>query len=136
MADAPKEYEFAEADNLRLMELHQKMSWVGWASCVFGLVGLTSLGVGLIRSGTQNLTLVLPLGVFSFVVLVTGAWTYKGALEFKGIAATEGSDISHLMKAVESLRKIYRLLYWVILAGVTIVLADAALGLLFPLKAA
>ena len=133
--DAPKEYEFAEAENRRLLELYQKMSWVGWASCVFGGAGIVSLVVELIRSEARNLTLVLPLGVFSLIVLAIGVWTYKGALEFKGIAATEGSDISHLMRAVDSLRSMYRILYWVILAGVIIILVDAALGLLFPLEA-
>lgn len=132
MADVPKEYEFAEAENRRFMELYQRMSWVGWAGCVFGLVGLVSLVVHLFRSETRNLALVLPLGVFSLIVLATGAWTYKGALEFKDIGVTEGSDISHLMRALESLRKMYRLLYWVTLAGVIVILANAALGLLFP----
>ena len=50
-------------------------------------------------------------GVSGLVFFVMGLWTRSAGSAFRKIVNTENSDISHLMNGVESLRKMYTVLY-------------------------
>jgi len=64
--------------------------------------------------------------------LALGTWTSRSARSFKQIVTTQGQDVSHLMDALENLRKMYGLLslvvkIYVAVAVVTVIAALIAL---------
>ena len=88
------------------------------ASVIVGLAGLISLFFA-------------PLiGVFYMVLLtpelLIGIWTINAANSFRLIVDTRGHDIPHLMHALTSLRKLYTLMFWLLI--ITFVLIVVAVG--------
>jgi hypothetical protein len=53
----------------------------------------------------------LNLGVVGLFYLLMGGWTRSAGTSFEKIVSTQGSDISHLMTGLGSLRSMYSLLY-------------------------
>src|SRR5262245_43907233 len=53
----------------------------------------------------------LNTGVVGVFYLMLGTWTRSSATSFKQIVDTQGQDISHLMKALDSLHSMYSLVY-------------------------
>src|SRR5438045_3297930 len=114
MTDPQPEYEFNTEQNRLIGELASKMRLVGQFFLVLGvlaaLLGLAQLregGVGTIVSG--------------ILYALLGNWTIRAAAAFRVIVDTEGSDIRLLMDALVNLRKIYSLMYWLIMIAITII---------------
>ena len=64
-------------------------------------------------------------GVVGLFYLVMGVWTRTAGDSFQKIVQTQGSDISHLMRALSSLHSMYALVYTLLM--VTLLLGLAAL---------
>lgn len=120
----PHGFEFSppQADVIR--SLSKRMTFVGTiyviASIIVGLAGLVAL-------------MFSPLiGVFYFLLLIpellVGVWTIHAAHSFKQAVDTRGHDIPHLMKALSSLRKLYTLMFWLLLAALAFMLLTIAAG--------
>lgn len=119
-------YEFTPAQNDIIRVLAGKMKFVGIfyivASCFVGLVGLVALFFS-------------PLiGVFYLVLLtpelLIGIWTINAAQSFRLVVDTRGRDISHLMGALMALRKLYTLMFWLLIAALVFVVLAIAAGII------
>lgn len=113
----PAGYEFTAAQNSTIEVLARRMKFLGILNMVFA--GFVALGgmFKLFQSPTEALVLFLEVALFAFM----GLWNYRGAASFQLIVQTRGHDITHLMNALEELRRIYNLQYWlmVIVIGLT-----------------
>jgi hypothetical protein len=111
----PAQFEFTEAQNQVFQELGKRMTTVGNLIMVFG--ALTVLGaIGLAAKGGGG-------SVVSGVLwLVFGSWTANAGKSFTAIATTQGSDIDHLMHALDQLRQLYKATYRLLLTGVVVIL--------------
>ncbi|MFQ5798134.1 MAG: hypothetical protein ACE5H0_05490 [Bacteroidota bacterium] len=110
-------YEFTEAHNQTLQILGSRMKWVGILfiviGAVYGLVGVLGLAEG------------APAFVFmlyAVIFILIGIWTRTAGSSFSLIVETAGSDIPHLMDALESLRKLYNLAFWLMIVGLGLAL--------------
>lgn len=90
------------------------------ASIIVGLAGLVAL-------------MFSPLvAVFYFVLLIPelliGIWTIHAAHSFHQVVNTPGHDLMHLMKAFSSLRKLYTLMLWLLIAALAFMILAIAAG--------
>lgn len=105
-------YEFGAAQNETIRVLASRMKFVGIFYMVAGgFLGLIGLAV---------LFFVPAFGIiymlFAAAELLIGIWTNNAASSFRLIVDTKGSDIGHLMSALESLRKLYNLQFWLLIS--------------------
>ncbi|MEE9186621.1 MAG: hypothetical protein V3U10_01150, partial [Bacteroidota bacterium] len=93
-------YEFTEVQNQTIQVLAGRMKWVGtFLIAVGGLYGI--MGVLGLAEGAEAFALI----IYATIFILIGFWTRKAGGSFSLIVETAGSDIPHLMDAVESLRK-------------------------------
>ncbi len=123
-------YEFTPAQDDIIRALAGKMKFVGIfhivASFIIGLAGLIALFFSPLV-GALYLVLLTPQ-------LLIGIWTINAAQSFKLVVGTRGRDIPHLMGALTALRKLYTLMFWLLIAALLIaVLAVAAVILLWTM---
>jgi hypothetical protein len=124
------QYEFSAAQNQTIGTLARSMRVVGAFLILMGVVELLGAVLQLVRTGTFQINLAWLL------YFIFGAWTRKAARSFQLIVDTQGSDISHLMSALDNLRKIYGFLYWFILVVLILMLIlGIVLALLYPTTA-
>jgi hypothetical protein len=112
------QYEFSTGQNVVIGDLARKMSLVGLVMVILGVLsilgGLGRLFGGYFEGGILGGILYIAIGV----------WTRRAADEFHLIVRTEGRDVSHLMRALENMRKIYDLIYlFIVIITVLVVLA-------------
>ena len=119
-------YEFTIAQNESIRVLSRRMTFVGIfyviASVLIGLAGLVAL-------------LIAPLSGVLYIILLTpqlliGIWTINAANSFKLVVDTRGHDIPHLMNALTSLRKLYTLMFWLLIVALVLVVLAIAAGIL------
>jgi hypothetical protein len=100
------EYEFEEAHNRTFSRLARAMRFVGGGQTVVAVVyaatALLGVASGDLVGAAGGLTT-------SVVILLIGIWTLNAARHVREIIATEGNDISHLMRAMRALVKLYSL---------------------------
>jgi hypothetical protein len=156
MSSQPQ-YEFSQEENSLIGSLASKMSFVGLFFVVVGVINLLMAGLlvvaiyrskipdtwvnklpadakkqveeqaGSLPPNNQLWGMTLNLGVVGVFYLLMGVWTRSAAASFKEIVQTQGRDISHLMRALSSLRSMYALLYMLLV--ITLLLGLALLGL-------
>ncbi|MEK7748606.1 MAG: hypothetical protein AAB269_00960, partial [Bacteroidota bacterium] len=78
---------------------------------------------------SSPLTLVVS-GPQVALMVVMGLWMMNASSSFRMIINTKGSDINHLMTAMEALRKLYNLQFWLTIA----VLALFVVGFLIAIS--
>jgi hypothetical protein len=119
-------YEFTPAQDEIIRTLAGKMKFVGVfyivASCFVALAGLIAFFFS-------------PLVGLFYLILLTpelliGIWTIHASYSFKLVVDTQGRDIPHLMSALTDLRKLYTLIFWLLLAAFVFVLLAIAAGIL------
>ena len=144
-------YEFTEEQNATLNSLSRKMSGVGGFLLIVGLINflaaLLFLGkqyedrlpaeylekvpaearekLAEIKLPTQNEPWVLALAAFSTAMfyLCLGTWIQRASKSFRKIARTEGGDIPYLMHGMNSLLKLFSLIYSLLLIVIVLYLA-------------
>ena len=127
LSPKPSGYEFTPMQNPTIRTLAQRMRVIGIVYIIFAVfVGIGAFVV-LLQSLPSALVGFLEVALFAFL----GLWTYRGAASFQLIVDTKGSDISHLMNALDELRKIYSLQTWLMVA----VLALMAIGIIVGVAA-
>ena len=65
---------------------------------------------------------VINAGLAGIVYLCVGIWTQSAASAFQEIVDTAGRDISHLMNAITSLKKMYTLCYTLLMIALIAIL--------------
>jgi hypothetical protein len=98
------------------------MRFVGTMTIIYGVVGL----VAMISNSNFDLG---PI-----VAFFVGYWTISAGKSFQQVALTQGHDITHLMAALERLRKIFGLLALILYIVLAIVLVSIVLALVFWLS--
>jgi hypothetical protein len=108
-------YEFTEAHNEIIGGLARFMQITGVMILLYG--GLETVqGVLAIRQdGWTDL-------VGAAVSAVIGVFTLKAASFFRRIVVSQGEDLSHLMAALETLRRLYKLQAVLYIIGVTLLI--------------
>ncbi len=119
-------YEFTVTQNEIIRTLAGKMKFVGIfyivASCFVGLAGLIAMFFSPLI-GVVYLVLLTP-------ELLIGIWTINAAQSFKLVVETKGRDIPHLINALTALRKLYTLLFWLLIAALVFLMLAIAAGIL------
>jgi hypothetical protein len=108
-----KQYEFKPGENKIIGQLAFKMHFVGLFLLAIGLI-IIAIGVAVVFH-------VGPI-ISGTLACVVGLWTQRASMSFKNVVQTEGHDISHLMDALDDLRKLYTLQYWLLVLGVLLAL--------------
>jgi len=125
----PRGYEFDPKQNEVIEKLGRSMRTVGIFMFVFGLLGLIGAVLAVL---THQIG---PQSGFaeSLVMTVFGFWTQRAGDRFTKIVKTTGSDVTHLMGALDDLRKMYGVVRYVIvfffLLLVAFLIVGAAAGL-------
>lgn len=105
-------YEFTEAQNLTFGVLASRMKFLGILNLVFAVfIGLFAI---LVLFSSPLTIVVSGPQVAMFVVL--GLWMMNASSSFRMIVETHGQDITHLMTAMDALRKLYNLQFWLTIA--------------------
>jgi hypothetical protein len=125
MSQQPQ-YEFTSEENQIVKSLARNMKFVGVLYTLLGLLvgvlcGLTILGQTML--GVSYLLQTILLVLF-------GVWVNNASNSFRKIVETTGEDIPHLMTAIDSLRKLYRLQFVLLTSIVLLFLATLGLSLL------
>jgi hypothetical protein len=119
--DEEKQYEFKPGENRIIGQLASKMHFVGLFLLAMGLL-VIAIGVvvvfhiGPIISGT--------------LACVVGLWTQRASTSLQSVVQTEGNDMSHLMDALDDLRKLYSLQYWLLVLGMLLAMVGLAAAFL------
>jgi hypothetical protein len=118
------QYEFTPEQNETIRTVSSRMRWVGAfliaigvAAAVLGLLSLSEGGIAIV-------TLVQAV-----IYILIGVWTTSAARSFALIVQTSGSDLSNLMNGFEALKKLYTLQFWLVIAGLVILVLGAIFGL-------
>jgi hypothetical protein len=106
------QYEFKESENKVIGGLASKMHWVG---LIMLAIGLIVIAMGVVNSGHLAFH-IGPILSGSLSCLV-GLWTQRASVSLKNVVHTEGHDISHLIAALEDLRRLYSLQFWLFVLG-------------------
>jgi hypothetical protein len=115
------QYEFDPEQNALIGSLAAKMRFVGLVLIALGVLAL--LGSAATFRDVRDGNLI----IFGLLQVIIGVWTRSAASSFRQVVETKGSDITHLMDALDDLRKLYALQYWlVILAAVLLVVSLVA----------
>lgn len=106
-------YEFTLVQDDVIRSLSKKMNFVGlFYIVVSALVGLAGLGFMFLNAwiGLLYMIMLTP-------ELLIGIWTLNAGKSFRLIVDTKGHDIPHLMNALNALRKLYTLTFWLLIVG-------------------
>lgn len=105
-----KTYEFTTDQNQLIGTLAGRMKFVAIffivLGCIMGLAGLFNLPAGIVYL------------VMAAIYIIIGIWTIGASNSFKKIVETEASDISHLMNALNELKKLYTLQYVLVIIAI------------------
>jgi len=106
-----KTYEFKANENTIISQLASRMHFVG----LFLLATVWSSSGWASSMADTSCTNIGPIISGSLMCLV-GLWTQRASTSFKSVVQTEGKDISYLMYALDNLRKLYSLQFWLSLS--------------------
>ncbi len=106
-ASAIHEYEFRAAESAVIGSLGSKMSFVGLFMVGIGL----SFVISTILRWSRHQEIDVGLIFLTLLFMIFGIWTHRAGREFRGVAASHGHDVSHLMAALANLLNLYSLVY-------------------------
>ncbi|HEY8077445.1 MAG TPA: hypothetical protein VIF62_25140 [Labilithrix sp.] len=103
-------YEFDPKQNDVIEKLGRSMHVVGIFMFVFGVLGLVGSVLAIVTHQVG------PQSGFaeSLVMTLFGFWTQRAGGRFTKIVKTTGNDVTHLMAALDDLRKMYGVVRFVI----------------------
>jgi hypothetical protein len=107
-------YEFSQGENALLGDLARQMRGVALALLLLSLAALVFGAASWHRGGPAA---ALPLLAAALLNLPICRYSFRAAAEFRLIVTTAGKDIRHLMEALDSLRKMYAFVNYLLLAG-------------------
>ena len=118
-------YEFTSEQNLLLGHAARRMGIVGRV-----LMTLALFAGALTFVSASNSVIGLEVGI---VFGLLGYWSQRGGAALSRVVTTQGADISHLMKAMDNIRKVYDFQFWLFIAaavllGLTLLAAIGRFG--------
>lgn len=120
----PVEYEFTAEQSETIKTLASRMRWVGIfliaIGVVAGVAGLMSLGEG----GIAVVSIIQAV-----IYALIGIWTMRAAASFALIPETRGSDVTSLMNGLDTLKTLYSFQFWLIIAGLVVLVLSLLAGL-------
>jgi hypothetical protein len=129
-AEPPPQYEFTEPQNKVIDDLANSIAWVAGLTVVVAVVDVLISIAHLVRIG-NNVRELVPAGVAligAIFFYLLARWLGGAANSFDRVTHTRGFDITHLMNALQNLRKTFGLLAALIqiyLAVLTVLLVVA-----------
>ena len=108
-------YEFSQTENGVILDLVDKMRFVGAFLIIVGLLACVTVVQGHYAGLVSGL-----------INIVIGVYTRRAAERFAKIVKTEGNDIRHLMDALGELLKIYGLQMILILIAIVLMIVAVA----------
>lgn len=116
MTQQASAFEFSDVQNDVISRLSGRMKFVG----IFYIVVGAMLGLG-----SLAMLFIMPLvavlyGLVTVAEILIGVWTNNAASSFRMITSTQGNDVGYLMNALESLRKLYNLQFWLLIGGIVL----------------
>jgi len=128
----PGQYEFNDRQNAVIQSLASAMRWVAMPMLVLGILyifpGVMHLAAA-VRDARQLLAGLLLLLVAA-LYFTLGIWMGRAADSFSLVVSTSRNDITHLMEALDNLRKTYSVLSLFVKIYVAIVIIAFVLGLI------
>jgi hypothetical protein len=117
------QYEFTDEQNRVIDQLARNMRVVAMFLTVIGMLYVVAFAAAAIHAFTAPVAIgqAALLGIAMLLYLAIGKWTNAAALAFGGVVRTTGSDISHLMTALDNLRKLYVLMGTIIKVYVALI---------------
>ena len=130
------EYEFSPEQNELIARLSNAMRWVSVPMLALGslcVVNLIMSIVWLVQTKSYQdwhaIGTMLYLLFSTLLFLAFAVWTSRSSFQFQRITETSGQDISHLMGALDDLRKVYGVLATFVKVFVVITLLSLVLNL-------
>ena len=98
-------YEFSQQENVVIRRTGKRSRWWGAMSVIWGFVMLATgaMAVVWLEEGPGAVAVGAIYAVSAIIPLLIGINFLRAGRSFIGIAETEGYDIPHLMRAMESL---------------------------------
>ena len=131
-----QEYEFSPEQNELIARLSNAMRWVSVPMLALGslcVVNLIMSLVWLVQTKSYQdwhaIGTMLYLLFSTLLFLAFAVWTSRSSFQFQQITETRGQDISHLMGALDGLRKVYGVLATFVKVFVVITLLSLVLNL-------
>jgi hypothetical protein len=118
-----KTYEFTADQNQLIGTLAKRMKFVAIFLIVLGAIVAVS---GLFTLSRGGIIYIFMAALY----LIIGIWTIRAANSFKLIVDTEASDISHLMNALNELKKLYTLQYVLMIIAIVFMAIAILAGIL------
>jgi hypothetical protein len=111
-------YEFTPIQSRVFAQLATRMQFVG-------LFTLGTAFLAIVGGAWRHHLLTILSGMLYAVI---GLWTERAGFSFRSVATTQGHDISHLMKALGDLHKLYTVQFWICIIAliVTLVVVGAS----------
>ena len=125
-ASPSAQYEFSEVENATFTGLSKAMKLVGTVALALGALMVIGFFALLMRHRIGQGTLSLIQGM---VMVVMGIWNRDAAGPVERIVTSSGSDITHLMQAMEKMKKIFSLTQTLLLATILLVGLSFFVGL-------
>jgi ABC-type multidrug transport system permease subunit len=123
-----KNYEFDSAQNETMLTLGKSLQFLGAASLVLAML----FGVGVLGSLAQALWRdAFSQAMFLVFAFSMGTLMMKAGGEFQAIVVTAGSDISHLMSALEKLRRMFSILGTIVVLFILLTIVALAVALVY-----
>ncbi len=116
------EYEFNESEDRIIHDLGSKMSFAGLFMVGMGLC----FAISAIQHWSREFDVEVGLLFLTMLFVVFGAWTHRAGAEFRRVADSKGRDVAHLMAALASLLRCYRLIYLLFFVGLVFALIELA----------
>ena len=125
------QHEFDSRENKVISDLANAMSWVAVPLLILGVLYIVVTAFCLIQAFQHpgSILAALYVGLIAVLFLALGRWTKQSAVSFHQIVSTSGQDISHLMQALENLRKKYSLLSVIVKIYVAIIVISLIVSL-------
>jgi hypothetical protein len=117
------QYEFTDQQNRVIDQLARNMRVVAVFLTVIGVLYIVAFAAAVIHAFAAPVAIgqAALFGIATLLYLAIGKWTNAAALAFDGVVRTTGSDISHLMAALDNLRKLYVLMGTIIKVYVALI---------------
>ena len=130
------EYEFSPEQNELIARLSNAMRWVSVPMLALGALCMVNLIMSLVwlvqtksYQDWHAIGTMLYLLFSTLLFLAFAVWTSRSSFQFQQITETRGQDISHLMGALDDLRKVYGVLATFVKVFVAITLLALVLNL-------
>lgn len=109
-------YEFTPAQEAVIGDLASKMQFVGM--CMFGLAILWLAQVIHMATKAESHRVDVFATMTAIVYGLIGYFTISASGNFAAVVATVGWDVPHVMDALRSLRKMYALVFYLLVAAI------------------